>query len=106
MLGSIITVARRMIRSRDPDLGPLALAVAAATVSYFVLLFLFDVSSFPHVPYIMFSLAGLLAAGEGGQPASDGVAASLAGPEGRTTPGPPGARWGLPVWNPKRVFVG
>jgi hypothetical protein len=35
--------------------------VAAAAVAYLVLAFLFDVSSFPHTPYILVSLAGLLA---------------------------------------------
>ena len=41
--------------------APPALAVAAAAVAYLVLAFLFDVSSFPHTPYILMSLAGLLA---------------------------------------------
>jgi hypothetical protein len=66
MLLCIVTVARRLIRGRDPTLEPIALAAVASTVAYFVLCFLFDVSSFPHVPYILFSLAGLIAAGESG----------------------------------------
>lgn len=64
MLGCVVSVARRVIRGGDPDIAPIALAVAGSTAAYFVLCFLFDVSSFPHVPYIMFSLAGLLAAAE------------------------------------------
>jgi O-antigen ligase len=64
MLLCIISVSRRMMRSRDPAIEAAALAVAASAVAYFVLCFLFDVSSFPHVPYILFSLAGLVAAGE------------------------------------------
>jgi hypothetical protein len=73
MLLCIVTVSRRLIRSRDPAIEPIALAVVASTVAYFVLCFLFDVSSFPHVPYILFSLAGLVAAGESGV---EGVTAS------------------------------
>jgi hypothetical protein len=62
MLASILLTARRPIWSRHPLWSPPALAVAAATVAYFVLTFLFDVSSFPHTPYILMALAGLLAA--------------------------------------------
>jgi hypothetical protein len=68
MLGCIISVARRVIRTRDPARAPAALAVAAAATAYFVLTFLFDVSSFPHVPYALFSVAGLLAASEAEEP--------------------------------------
>jgi hypothetical protein len=38
-----------------------ALACAAAAVAFLVVSFLFDTLSFPHVPYIFLSLAGLLA---------------------------------------------
>ena len=47
--------------SRHPDWSPPALAVAAAAMAFFVFTFLFDVTSFPHVPYILLALAGLLA---------------------------------------------
>ena len=60
LLGCIVTAGWRTLRK--PRAGPPnGLAVAAAAVAYFVLMFLFDVSSFPHVPYILLSLAGLLA---------------------------------------------
>ena len=61
MLVTIVLAARGPIRSRDPDWGGPALAIACAAVAYLVLAFLFDVSSFPHTPYILMSLAGLLA---------------------------------------------
>ena len=61
MIVSIILAARPLIRSRDPVTSPPALAVGAAAVAYLVVSFLFDVLSFPHVPYILLSLAGLLA---------------------------------------------
>jgi hypothetical protein len=61
MLLSIIAMARRLIHLRHPLYSGPALAVAAAAVAFFVVSFLFDVSSFPHTPYILLSLAGLLA---------------------------------------------
>jgi hypothetical protein len=61
MLLCIVMSARELIRSRDPVWAPPALAVAAAAIAFLVLAFLFDVSSFPHTPYILMSLAGLLA---------------------------------------------
>jgi hypothetical protein len=61
MIMSIILAARGLIRSRHPLWAPPALAVAAAAVAFLVVSFLFDVTSFPHTPYILFSLAGLLA---------------------------------------------
>ena len=61
MLGSILFCARPLIRDRDNPLAKLALAVSAATVAFLTLSFLFDVTSFPHTPYILMSLAGFLA---------------------------------------------
>lgn len=61
MLGSILFSARVLIRDRSHPFAPLALSVSAATVAFLVLSFLFDVTSFPHTPYILMSLAGLLA---------------------------------------------
>jgi hypothetical protein len=61
MIFAIILAARPLIRSRHPDWGAPALAVAAAAIAFLVVSFLFDVMSFPHVPYILLSLAGLLA---------------------------------------------
>lgn len=61
MLLLIVVAARATIRSRHPVWSPAALAVAAATVAFLVLTFLFDVTSFPHDPYILMSMAGFLA---------------------------------------------
>jgi hypothetical protein len=61
MLMCIVVAARPLIRARDPIWSPPALAVAGAAIAFLVLTFLFDVSSFPHTPYILMSLAGLLA---------------------------------------------
>jgi len=61
MIVVIVGSARRLIRWRHSIWSPPALAVAAAAVAYLVLAFLFDVSSFPHTPYILMSLTALLA---------------------------------------------
>ena len=61
MIVSIMLAARPLIRARNATTSPPALAVGAAAVAYLVVSFLFDVLSFPHTPYILLSLAGLLA---------------------------------------------
>ena len=58
---AILFVARGPIRARHAEWSPPALAIAAAAVSFLVVEFLFDVSSFPHAPYILMTLAGFLA---------------------------------------------
>ena len=61
MGATVVAVARRPIRSRDPYDAPVALAAAAAAVCFLVVSTLFDVMSFPHVPYIFLWMAALLA---------------------------------------------
>jgi hypothetical protein len=61
MAVSVILTARAAIASRDPDWAPPALIGAAAAVSFIVVSTLFDVMSFPHVPYIFLYLAGFVA---------------------------------------------
>ncbi len=57
---AVIAVALRPIRERGPD-APVALAVAATAVCFLVVSTLFDVMSFPHVPYIFLFMAAMLA---------------------------------------------
>jgi hypothetical protein len=57
----MVLAARGPIRSRDPETSSAALAIAAAVVAFGVVSFLFDAVDFPHGPYILLSLAGLLA---------------------------------------------
>jgi hypothetical protein len=57
---AVIAVARGPIRARGRD-APVALAVAAAAVCFLVVSTLFDVMSFPHVPYIFLWMAAILA---------------------------------------------
>jgi len=61
MGAAVVAVARRPIRSRDPYDAPVGLAAAAAAVCFLVVSTLFDVMSFPHVPYIFLWMAALLA---------------------------------------------
>jgi len=58
---TVVAVARRPIRARDRHDAPIALAAAAAAVCFIVVSTLFDVMSFPHVPYIFLWMAALLA---------------------------------------------
>jgi hypothetical protein len=58
---AIVGVARAPIRARRPRDAPVALAAAATAVAFLVVSTLFDVMSFPHCPYILLWMAGLLA---------------------------------------------
>jgi len=58
---SIVATARAPIRARRPDDSRVALAAAATAVAFLVISTLFDVMSFPHCPYILLWMAGLLA---------------------------------------------
>ena len=66
MVVMIIAVAAPIIRSRDPARASPALAIAAAAAPFLVLSVLFDIMSFPHAPYILLTLAGLLSVIAGG----------------------------------------
>jgi hypothetical protein len=59
---AIFAVCHRIIRSRDPVRGPPALAVASGVALLLVTSALFDVIAFPHVPYMLFFMAGLAVA--------------------------------------------
>ena len=61
MIFAIVIAARRTINARHPEWSAPALAVVSSAVAFLVFTFLFDVTSFPHVPYILLALAGLLA---------------------------------------------
>ena len=64
----VVAVARRPIRGRDPYDAPVGLWAAAAAVCFIVVSTLFDVMSFPHVPYIFLWTAALLAVIVGAAP--------------------------------------
>jgi hypothetical protein len=59
MILAPILTARRAIRTRDPEIAPLALAASAGCVAYLVVNALFDAMSFPQAPYMFFMVAAL-----------------------------------------------
>ncbi len=61
MAASIVIVARRTIRSAHPKWAPIALIGAAAAVGFATMSTLYDVLSFPHPPYLLLCLAGMVA---------------------------------------------
>jgi hypothetical protein len=61
MILSVVLTARAPIRARRPNDSRVALAAAATAVAFLIVSTLFDVMSFPHCPYILLWMAGLLA---------------------------------------------
>ena len=61
MGATVVAVAVRPIRRRDLHDAPIGLWAAAAAACFIVVSTLFDVMSFPHVPYIFLWTAALLA---------------------------------------------
>jgi hypothetical protein len=75
LMVSIVATARAPIRRRRPEESRVALAAAATAVSFLVISTLFDVMSFPHCPYILLWMAGLLAVVVTNPPADETAAA-------------------------------
>jgi O-antigen ligase len=61
MFASIVGVARPAIRARHYKWSSVALIGAAASAGFATLSFLYDVMSFPHAPYLLICLAGMVA---------------------------------------------
>jgi hypothetical protein len=61
VLVSAVSVAHPIIRSRHPEWSSSALACAASVAVLGMALALFDGLSFPHVPYLLFFICGMLA---------------------------------------------
>jgi hypothetical protein len=73
MILSPIILARRAVRSKDPEIAQLALAGSAGCVAYLVVNALFDAMSFAQAPYMFFVIAAfttVAAAGPAGNVAS------------------------------------
>lgn len=96
---SILLASRRMINARDPQWSGPMLAVGAAAVAFLVVGFLFDVTSFPHVPYILLTLAALAAvvAGDRDAPPAPAAAEPAYDAALQPMPMPVGARVPEPV---------
>jgi hypothetical protein len=67
----IVSAAHDTIRGSDPIRARYALAVAACAASAAFASFLFDMLSFPHVPYLVFLLGGMALALREPSPAAD-----------------------------------
>ncbi|MEZ5062960.1 MAG: hypothetical protein R2700_15885 [Solirubrobacterales bacterium] len=77
MIVTVIAVGRAEVRSRSPGGAPMAIVAASGATAFLVLTALFDEWSFPHAPYVVMVLAGLLAGATGapaGAPEVSGAA--------------------------------
>jgi peptidoglycan/LPS O-acetylase OafA/YrhL len=61
MLLSIVFVAARAVRRREPPAATVGIVAASAAMGTLVLSATYDLMAFPHGPYVLLSLAGLLA---------------------------------------------
>ena len=92
VFGAMISAARPLVRDRsghDPRRSSLALAAIATVASVAIGSALFDVLSFPHVPYMLFFVAAMILALREPSPAPEAARLTGARPLGET--GPPGA---------------
>lgn len=79
MLLSLVLPALGRIRRREPVTATIAIIVASAAVGTLVLSATYDSMGFPHVPYILFSMGGLLAVALGPPRSTEDVASRLLG---------------------------
>ncbi|HUA75224.1 MAG TPA: O-antigen ligase family protein, partial [Solirubrobacteraceae bacterium] len=80
IFATMMNTARRTIRGPDPRRASLALASFAAVGVIALSSALFDVLSFPHVPYLLFFIGGMILALREHSPASEPVRAAVAPP--------------------------
>lgn len=100
MLLLVFACAVPIARGRDPGRAEVALVVAAGAIAFLVLSALFDIMSFPHGPYILMTLFGLLAvivAAEEPQATQGSVHRARMALEPIPPPAPNGDRDSLPV---------
>jgi hypothetical protein len=107
MLGAMISSAHRVIRGPDPRRASLALASASSIAVIAITCGLFDVLSFPHVPYLLFFIAALIATLREPSPAPEParLAPARPAPLGRAGMGlgRPGTDWSEPLFDPVPV---
>lgn len=95
ILLTMMRLAHRTIRGPDPRRSALALASLASVGVILVASALFDVFSFPHVPYLLFFVAGMIVALRNASPAAapTGEAVRV---RSRPPGPPPPPQWGGP----------
>ena len=89
----ILLSTRKTIASREPTTAPIALIGAAVAVAFLVLCTLFDMLGFPHGPYILLYMVGLVAVAiERREPVDEPSAAPVRARKPRPRHGPQRAR--------------
>jgi O-antigen ligase len=88
IFGAMMAAAHRTIRGPDPRRASLALASLTAVASIAIASALFDVLSFPHVPYLLFFVAAMILALREPSPAPEPARLVPARPVGRVGPRP------------------
>jgi len=90
ILLTMMRLAHRTIRGPDPRRSALALAALASVGVILVASALFDVFSFPHVPYLLFFVGGMIVALRNASPAAAPAGEAVR----RVRSGPPGPPFG------------
>jgi O-antigen ligase len=88
LIATMLSAAHRTIRGPDPRRASLALAAFTTIAAIAIASALFDVLSFPHVPYLLFFVAAMILALREPSPAGEPAGAALAQPLGHVGPGP------------------
>jgi hypothetical protein len=91
ILLTMMVLAHRTIRGPDPRRASLALASLASVGVIVVASALFDVFSFPHVPYLLFFVGGMIVALRNSSPAAAPAAEPARMQRGPLRPPPPGS---------------
>jgi hypothetical protein len=91
ILGAMMSAAHRTIRGPDPRRASLALAAFAAVGVIALASGLFDVLSFPHVPYLLFFIGAMIVALREPSPATEPVRPAARRPRPLILPDAPGA---------------
>jgi polysaccharide biosynthesis protein PslJ len=89
IFAAMISAARPLIRDpdkRDPRRASLALAAMVTVIAVAIGSALFDVLSFPHVPYLLFFVAAMILALREASPAHEPARLLVAPPAGQTGP--------------------
>jgi polysaccharide biosynthesis protein PslJ len=86
IFGAMMAAAHRTIRGPDPRRASLALAAFTTVAAIAIASALFDVLSFPHVPYLLFFVAAMILALREPSPAPEPARLVPARPVGRAGP--------------------
>jgi hypothetical protein len=105
IFGSMMSFAHRTIRGRDPRRASLALAAFSSVGVILVASALFDVFSFPHVPYLLLFVGALIAVLRESSPTPEVAPRPVAGRRQGALP-PASRPWAAPGGAEPEPFVG